>query len=143
MRLYKEKIVKGIFVSRPNRFVARVEIQGKTELCHMPNPGRMRELLFPGTALYVVKNHGAQSKTAYKVVGAERDGVPVLLDTVRANDVAEYLITMHRIPGWESCRVIRREVTMGDSRFDLLLMDEATGEVCPVEVKSCTLFGSQ
>ena len=51
MRLYKEKIVKGIFVSRPNRFVARVEIQGKTELCHMPNPGRMRELLFPGTAL--------------------------------------------------------------------------------------------
>lgn len=143
MRLYKEKIKKGIFVSRPNRFVARVEIQGKTELCHMPNPGRMRELLFPGTVMYVIKNHGAQSKTAYKVVGAERDGVPVLLDTVRANDVAEYLITMHRIPGWESCRVIRREVTMGDSRFDLLLMDEATGEVFPVEVKSCTLFGSQ
>ena len=90
MRLYKEKIVKGIFVSRPNRFVARVEIQGKTELCHMPNPGRMRELLFPGTALYVVKNHGAQSKTAYKVVGAERDGIPVLLDTVRANDCLLY-----------------------------------------------------
>ena len=117
-------------VSRPNRFVARVEIQGKTELCHMPNPGRMRELLFPGTPLYVVKNHGAQSKTAYKVVGAERDGIPVLLDTVRANDVAEYLITAIEIPGWNPApELSTAEVTYGDSRFDLLLMDEATGEV--------------
>ena len=143
MRLYKDKIVKGIFVSRPNRFVAKAEIDGQVVLCHMPNPGRMRELLFPGTVLYVIKNHSAQNKTAYKVVGVEREGVPILLDTVRANDVAEYLVNTHKIPGWESCRVLRREVTMGDSRFDMLLLNEGTGEIFPVEVKSCTLFGSK
>lgn len=61
------------------------------------------------------------------------------LDTSRANDTAEWLINHGKIPGWEAYRVLRREVTMGDSRFDLLLGNKAVQ--FPVEVKSCTLFG--
>lgn len=42
-------IKKGRFVSRPNRFVIFMEMDGKIVKAHMPNPGRMRELLFPGS----------------------------------------------------------------------------------------------
>ena len=47
-------IVTGAFVMRTNRFVIHAEIDGRMEICHMPNPGRMRELLFPGVKMYLV-----------------------------------------------------------------------------------------
>lgn len=141
MELIYKNIIKGIFISRPNRFVIWMEIDGKAVKAHMPNPGRMRELLFPGTVLYAVPHARAGSATAVRVIGCERDGEVVPLDTTHANDVAEWLVNQGKIPGWENCHVVRREVTMGDSRFDLLLSD-GSGEF-PVEVKSCTLFGKK
>lgn len=133
------QIVKGRFLSRPNRFVVWMEIGGDRVKVHMPNPGRMRELLFPGVTLYAVPHRKEGGATSMRVIGAERDGAVIPLDTTHANDVAEWLVSHGKIPGWEDCRVVRREVTMGDSRFDLLL---ARGEEqFPVEVKSCTLFG--
>ena len=136
-------IVTGAFVMRMNRFVIHAEIDGRMEICHMPNPGRMRELLFPGVKMYLVKSRNPLSRTAYRVIGVERDGEVILLDTSKCNDVAHYLVSHHLIAGWEEYSVVQREVTMGDSRFDLLLGNEATGEVFPVEVKSCTLFGEK
>lgn len=140
IHLYKG-VVKGAFVDRPNRFVVHMKINGYIVYCHMPNPGRMRELLFPGVPLYAVKTKNPASKTQYRIIGVERDGEVILLDTIYNNDVAEWLVNHHKIPGWESYEVMRREVTMGDSRFDLLLGNKKTGEAFPVEVKSCTLFG--
>lgn len=141
MELIYKNIIKGTFISRPNRFVIWMEIDGKAVKAHMPNPGRMRELLFPGTVLYAVPHAKAGSATAVRVIGCERDGEVVPLDTTHANDVAEWLVNQGKIPGWENCHVVRREVTMGDSRFDLLLSN-GSGEF-PVEVKSCTLFGKK
>ena len=43
-----EKIIKGIFKDRPNRFIAHVEIEGKLETVHVKNTGRCKELLIPG-----------------------------------------------------------------------------------------------
>lgn len=134
-------IVKGSFIDRPNRFVVHMDLNGENVLCHMPNPGRMRELLFPGVPLYAVKTKNPAARTAYRIIGVEREGEVILLDTTYCNDVAEWLIDHRKIPGWESFYVIRREVAMGDSRFDLLLGNPRTGEAFPVEVKSCTLFG--
>lgn len=142
MVLY-ENVMTCQFVDRPNRFLVRGKKDNEIILCHMPNPGRMRELLFPGVTLYIVKNKNSTNKTAYKVIGVEREKEVILLDTLRCNDVATYLIQHKKIPGWESFQVVHREVTMGDSRFDLLLGDEKTGEIFPVEVKSCTLFGDR
>lgn len=139
-RLYKE-IVKGTFLSRPNRFVSLMDIGGQVEKVHMPNPGRMRELLFPGTVMYAAPHEKPGGATRFRAVGVDRDGAVVPLDTSRANDTAQWLIDHGKIPGWENCRVVRREVTMGDSRFDLLLSDGQ--ENFPVEVKSCTLFGGK
>ena len=131
-------IRKGAFVDRPNRFIAHVSLDGDVVTCHMPNPGRMWELLFPGVTVYVRPAANPKRRTAYDVVGIERDGVPILLDTQYNNDTATWLVQEHLIPGWEDWDLIRREITVGDSRFDLLL---GRGEErFFVEVKSCTLF---
>lgn len=132
-------VIRGKFLSRPNRFVIFMEIGGELVKAHMPNPGRMRELLFPGVTLFAVPHEKKGSRTRYRVIGVERDGEVIPLDTSRANDTAEWLINCGKIPGWEEYRVLRREVTMGDSRFDLLIGNEDVR--FPVEVKSCTLFG--
>lgn len=137
----KEEIVAGTFVSRPNRFISYVSIGGEVERCHMPNPGRMWELLYEGTKIWLRKSQNPKRKTKWDVVGIERDGVPILLDTQYNNDIAVWLITHHLIPGWEEWNLIRREVTVGDSRFDLLL--QKGDEPFYVEVKSCTLFGKE
>lgn len=94
--IYNEPVEIGYFISRPNRFIAFVSIHGKEERCHMPNPGRMWELLYPGTKLYVRHSAKPERRTAWDVVGVERDGVPILLDTQYNNDTAARLITEKR-----------------------------------------------
>lgn len=130
---------RAFFVERPNRFVVLADLDGTIVKAHMPNPGRMRELLFPGVDLFIAPRSGEGHRTAWRVIGVERDGEAIPLDTLRANDTAAWLINQGKIPGWESFHVLRREVVMGDSRFDLLIGNEAVQ--FPVEVKSCTLFG--
>lgn len=137
---YKE-IITASFLRRPNRFVVECDLGGETVKAHLPNPGRMWELLFPGRLLYLTPSAGVGKSTAFKVVGIEREGTPIMLDTHFSNKVAELLITQNRIPqlrGWE---VIRREVTFGNSRFDLLLGRGTERFI--IEVKSCTLFGKK
>jgi sugar fermentation stimulation protein len=104
----------------------------------MPNPGRLWELLFPGVVLWIRRAANPGRKTLYDVVGVERDNTPVLMDTQYNNDVAEALIREKRIPGWEDWQILRREVTIEGSRFDLLLHKDE--ELFFIEVKSCTLF---
>ncbi len=133
-------IEKASFIRRPNRFILEVEWQGEVVRAHLPNPGRLWELLFPGVTIYMVKHEGEGLKTAFRVVGIERDGIPIMMDTNYSNDIAEWLVTTKQIPGWEDFHVVKREHTIGHSRFDLLLENDK-GEPFLVEVKSCTLFG--
>lgn len=134
-----QQLYKGYFIDRPNRFIVHVELNGQLVVCHMPNPGRMWELLFSRVPVYLRRAEQTGRKTAYDIVGIERDGMPVLLDTQYNNDTAAWLVQQHLIPGWEDWDLLRREVTVGDSRFDLLLCRQE--ELFYVEVKSCTLFG--
>lgn len=133
-----EKLFKGRFIDRPNRFIVHVEIDDETVTCHLPNPGRLWELLYVGTTVWARKVLTPGRKTPYDVIGIERDGIPVLLDTQYNNDVAEALIREKRIPGWEDWDVLRREVAIEGSRFDLLL--HRGDDLFFLEVKSCTLF---
>lgn len=142
MKQLYEKVLTGRFVTRPNRFVVHLamdHLEGEIVPAHLPNPGRMWELLYPNVKFYVVHHPKVGAKTQYRVIGIERDGVPIMLDTNYSNDVAEYLISTKQIPGWERWSVVRREYTVGQSRFDLLLTNEE-GESFLLEVKSCTLF---
>lgn len=142
MKVLYDTVLKATYQSRPNRFVVNVDVNGESALAHLPNPGRMWELLFPGVTMYVVDHHKPDGKTKYRVVGIKRDGKVIMLDTNYSNDVAQHLIEHKLIPGWEEWRVVRREYTVGKSRFDLLLTNDA-GDDFLLEVKSCTLFSNK
>jgi len=133
--------VKGFFRSRPNRFIVDCLIGKKPVRAYLPNPGRLWELFFPGSILYLIKHDaGYQGSTDYTVVAVERDGIPIMLHTHVNNLVAAQLIEENRIPGLEGAKIVRPEFTIGTSRFDFLLKKEDSPVV--VEVKSCTLLGN-
>ncbi len=142
MKVLYDKVYKGKFIERCNRFVVKISFNGEDILAHLPNPGRMWELLFPEVSVYIVPHGREGLKTAYRIVGIEREGIPIMLDTNYSNEVAYYLIQTKAIPGWEEWQVKRREYTVGSSRFDLLLENER-GETFLLEVKSCTLFSKK
>ena len=143
MKVLYDTILKATYTGRPNRFVVTLDLNGESVLAHLPNPGRMWELLFIGVTMYIVPHDKPDAKTKYRVIGIERDGVVIMLDTNYSNDVAQHLIENKVIPGWEQWRVVRREYTVklhgATSRFDLLLTND-DGEEFLLEVKSCTLF---
>jgi sugar fermentation stimulation protein A len=117
-------------------------MNGKQVRAYLPNPGRLMELLLPGTTLYLAPGRRHRdAKTGHTVVAVEREGIPIMLHTHLSNNVVRHLIERERIKGLEGARIIRPEFSLGNSRFDLLL--ERNGEKVLVEVKSCTLFGSR
>ncbi len=137
-----DRIEQALFLDRPNRFLVRC-LQGRTEIkAFLPNPGRLQELLLPGSRLLMVRDTASpQRRYPYTVVAVERDGMPIMLHTHKTNAVAAYLIDRHKVPGLEGARVIGKEIPVGHSRFDLLV--EHQGEKILMEVKSCTLVGDQ
>ncbi|SMG19732.1 sugar fermentation stimulation protein A [Dethiosulfovibrio salsuginis] len=109
-------------------------------LCHLPNPGRLWELLIPGAEVILTKNE--KGKTDFTVIGVKSSEGPILLHTHRTNDLVEALLANDGIPSLKGYKVIKREITRGNSRFDFLLETPQGGPFL-LEVKSCTLFGSQ
>lgn len=76
-----QSALPGIFISRPNRFIAHVEIEGKTEICHVKNTGRCRELLIPGTAVYLQKAANPMRKTQYDLIAVHKGDRLVNIDS--------------------------------------------------------------
>jgi len=137
MRIVNDRLEKAVFLRRPNRFVAECELNGKPVSAYLPNPGRLWELLVPGCTLYVKRNPPSV-KMSHTVMAVEKEGIPVLLHTHMANDVAEILLRRRLIPGWEDAEIVKREAVFGESRFDFFVTRNG-GEMV-IEVKSCTLF---
>jgi len=133
-------------VDRPNRFLVRCRAAGRTLIeAFLPNPGRLWECLLPGATLYLTSdtNSAGRSqprKTAHTVLAVERGGAPVFLHTHLTNQVARYLVENDLVPPLRGARVVRSEVKLGNSRFDLLLRQGKREMLA--EVKSCTLFGN-
>ncbi|MFB0532849.1 MAG: DNA/RNA nuclease SfsA [Desulfatiglandales bacterium] len=139
--------VKANFLERPNRFLVRCSRRGLGVIdAHLPNPGRLWELLLPGAEVYLYRAaasdriHASQRKTTYSVLAVQRKGFPIFLDTGMTNQVARWLIERKLIPSLEGAEVVREEVSYGKSRFDFLLRE--AGKDLYLEVKSCTLFGN-
>ncbi len=136
------EVLKARFLSRPNRFLIRCELNGRAISAYLPNPGRLQELSCPGVSFYLIKaEDSGDRKTRYTAVAVERDGYPIMLHTHLTNEVARYLLENGKIPGLEGAQVVRAEVKMGRSRFDFLLR-EGTRDIF-LEVKSCTLVGKR
>ena len=126
------KIVDGKFIDRPNRFIAHVEIHGKTETVHIKNTGRCRELLLPGAAVRLEESDNPARKTRYDLVAVHKDNIGwINIDSQAPNKVVkEWLDT-------QGLDVIRPEYTYGKSRIDFYL--EKGKQKILMEVKGCTL----
>jgi len=132
---------KGRFVKRLNRFAIECMIDGIIVRAHLPNPGRLWELLLPGRTVYLTRQKGVGNrKTEYTAVAVERDETPIVLHTHRTNDAVKWLIEKRALHGLEDCEIVKPEATVGHSRFDFLLT--RNGKPLLLEVKSCTLFGN-
>lgn len=130
-----QNIHKATFLSRPNRFIARVLVEGKEETVHVKNTGRCKELLVPGCTVYLEKSDHPARKTAYDLVAVEKGKRLINMDSQAPNKLfAEWARAGHFIP---ELTYLRPETTWGHSRFDFYW--EAGKRKGFVEVKGCTL----
>lgn len=137
-----DNICKGKFIERPNRFIAVVEIDGKTEKAHVKNTGRCRELLIPGTNVYLEDFEGRMGarKMRYSLIGVEKGNVLINMDSQAPNKVCEEALLSGKLqlPGMSTLIDVKREKTYGGSRFDFRVED-ADGQIGWLEVKGVTL----
>ncbi len=122
----------GTFRSRPNRFIAIVDIDGVDTVCHVKNTGRCKELLTPGCTVVLDRAENPNRKTLYDLVAVYKGDRLINMDSQAPNAVAADFLAA-RFPH----AMIRREVTYGDSRFDFYIQNG--DEEWYVEVKGCTL----
>ena len=128
-------VVKGRFIDRPNRFIAHVEIGGTVETVHVKNTGRCRELLVPGTTVYLAAGTNPARKTPYDLIAVEKGERLINMDSQAPNKVFdEWVRGGGFLPGVTS---IWPEYTVGDSRLDFALQTEKGFHY--VEVKGVTL----
>ncbi len=132
-----ENVITATFLERPNRFVARVRIQGKTETVHVKNTGRCRELLIPGCDVWLTAPGTPGRKTKYDLVTVRKStGVLFNIDSQAPNKVVKEWLDKQNYDR------ILPEYTFGDSRIDFY-MEKTHGGSEPerylMEVKGCTL----
>ena len=127
-------MVEGRFLARPNRFIAHVEIGGKTEICHVKNTGRCRELLPPGARVWCQKSDNPNRKTAFDLISVEKGERIINMDSQAPNKAAMEWLAGGGLGPIEN---LRAETTHGDSRYDFSFVQE--GRPCFLEVKGVTL----
>lgn len=126
-------VVKGEFQDRPNRFIANVIINGKTEVCHVKNTGRCKELLVKGATVYLQKSDNPNRKTQYDLIAVQKGERLINMDSRIANDVAvEYIFEL-----FDNITFVKPECKYGNSRFDIYV--ETKTDKIFVEVKGVTL----
>lgn len=130
-----QRIEKGRFLSRPNRFIAHVELDGRTEVVHVKNTGRCRELLIPRATVYLEKSDNPARKTQYDLIAVEKGTLLVNMDAQAPNQVFREWVEAGNFQ--EGLTLLRPETTWGDSRFDFYW--EAGDRRGFVEVKGVTL----
>ena len=129
-----ENMVSGIFLSRPNRFIAYVEIAGQVEVCHVKNTGRCRELLPEGARVWCQQFDNPNRKTKFDLITVQKGQRWINMDSQAPNVAAkEWLLA----GGLGEISELKGEYTHGDSRFDFSFMKD--GRRCFLEVKGVTL----
>ena len=129
-----EKIVQGIFLERPNRCIAMVEVGGKTEVCHVKNTGRCRELLPPGAKVWCLDAASPKRKTRYDLIAVQKGDRLINMDSQAPNAAVKEWLEQG---GLGPVRNIKPEKTYRDSRFDFYF--EKEGKPYFLEVKGVTL----
>ena len=127
-----ENVTKAVFLNRPNRFIAEVEINGQKETVHVKNTGRCKELLIPGCEVWLTAPGTPNRKTKYDLIAVRKDtGILFNIDSQAPNKVGKERLES------QDYDVVIPEYTYGDSRIDFYM--ERGKEKYLMEVKGCTL----
>ena len=128
---------EALFTERPNRFLAIVELEDKPELAHVPDPGRLTELLVPGARVRLRQARTRDRKTAWDIIGVECPQGWVNIDSRLPNLLFAEALRVGWLREFEDVHKIHPEHRYGRSVLDFFL--EGGGPPCLVEVKGCTL----
>lgn len=128
------QMVSGIFLARPNRFIAHVEIDGQEEICHVKNTGRCKELLVPGAVVYCEVSQNPARKTKYDLIAVQKGSRLINMDSQAPNAAARQWLLKG---GLGEIADLKAETLRGDSRFDFSFTKN--GRLCFLEVKGVTL----
>ena len=129
-----ENMVPGVFRSRPNRFIAQVELDGQVQTVHVKNTGRCRELLVPGAEVWCQRSDNPARKTGYDLIAVKKNGRLINMDSQAPNAAAREWLESGGLGAVEN---LRPETVHGDSRFDFSFTLD--GKPCLLEVKGVTL----
>ena len=127
-----ENVIPAVFLDRPNRFIAHVSLNGRTERVHIKNTGRCRELLRPGAEVFLTAPGTPGRKTAYDLIAVRKDtGLLVNIDSQAPNRVVGEWLSRQNFDE------VLPESRYGDSRIDFRM--RRGEEHFLMEVKGCTL----
>jgi sugar fermentation stimulation protein A len=130
-----ENICEGVFLSRPNRFIAKINLDDTMVITHVKNTGRCKELLLPGVKVVLQKSNNSERKTGYDLIAVWKNRWLINIDSQVPNKVfLEYLQSGRYIEG---ITFIKPEAKYGSSRFDFYV--EAGAQKIFIEVKGVTL----
>jgi sugar fermentation stimulation protein len=132
--MHYANMIPGIFLARPNRFVAHVQIQGETEIVHVKNTGRCRELLPVGTQVWCQQSDNPNRKTKYDLITVRKGNRLINMDSQAPNLAAKEWLAAG---GLGEIQNLRAETRHGDSRFDFSFVKDR--KQCFLEVKGVTL----
>lgn len=137
---YNGRLIPARFLKRENRFSATVIVDGKKQYVHVPNSGRLRELLIPDREVFLMEAKPSHilRKTRYTLVLSRFGSGYVSIEAAKANDLFEEALQEGRIHEFRNHRVAGREKRLGLSRLDFVLSNQA-GDPVYVEVKSVSL----
>ena len=130
-----ENTMEGIFLERPNRFIAVIEIGGRPERCHVKNTGRCRELLIPGVKVIVQFCGNPARKTEYDLIAVWKGRTLINMDSQAPNRVVYEMLQEGRL--LEKISLIKPEKVFRRSRFDFYV--ETENRKIYMEVKGVTL----
>ena len=131
-----DNLIEGVFVRRLNRFVAEVEVAGQPTLAHVPNSGRLRELLSPGAPVLLAPRAGVR-RTCLDLALVWSGAHLVSVDARLPGQLLSEALAAGAFPDLGPVQAVHREVRVGASRLDLLV--ESPGGPWYIEAKSVTL----
>jgi sugar fermentation stimulation protein A len=135
-------LIPGVFLHRDNRFRVQVKVRGRVESAHLPNSGRLGELLVPGHKVWLAPadlRRNPHRRTAYDLALVQFAERLVSVDARLPGNLVAEALHHGQLTGFEGYATIQREVRLGDSRLDFRLDAELADPSCWIEVKSVTL----
>ena len=130
-----DNILPAVFISRPNRFIAEIEVEGKREISHVKNTGRCKELLTEGAKIYVQRSDNPLRKTKYDLISVYKGRELINMDSQAPNKVFGEWVTNGGFA--DNISLLKPECRYKNSRFDFYM--EADGRKIFAEIKGVTL----